>query len=539
MNTKDSPPAEASGGSSRLESMPNRLIAVIDIGTGAIRMAIAEIKEDGTVYALERLSQAVTLGKDTFQTRNIQKATMEECVRILKSYRRRLDEYQITRDDQIRVVATSAVREADNRLAFTDRIFIATGFEVSPLDEAEVNRITYQGIRPYLTAKPNLDEAQTIVTEIGGGTTELLLVQEGNVLFSSNYRLGALRLREMLKGYRVPLSKERTIMENQIERVIQQITHEVPGDKSIKLVVLGGDVRFALAQLRPDDEIPDPGNSPDELDRLKVSELSKFTDRILQQSEDELAQTYHLSFTDAETLGPALLAYTKLAEAYQQKHIYVTKANFRDGLLKEMADQNNWTDEFNQQVIRSSIDFGKRFDFDEAHARHVAFLADTLFQSLHNEHKLDAKNRLLLYTASLLHEIGIYVNQRGYHKHSMYLISNGNLFGLGQVDLLLVALIARYHRRASPKATHQGYSTLDRFSRIAIAKMAAILRVADALDYSYSQRVQEIECEITQGQLIISIPHVEDVSLEQIALVEKGPLFEEVFGMKVHLRKKQ
>jgi len=207
MNTKDSPPAEASGGSSRLESMPNRLIAVIDIGTGAIRMAIAEIKEDGTVYALERLSQAVTLGKDTFQTRNIQKSTMEECVRILKSYRRRLDEYQITRDDQIRVVATSAVREADNRLAFTDRIFIATGFEVSPLDEAEVNRITYQGIRPYLTAKPNLDEAQTIVTEIGGGTTELLLVQEGNVLFSSNYRLGALRLREMLKGYRVPLSK--------------------------------------------------------------------------------------------------------------------------------------------------------------------------------------------------------------------------------------------------------------------------------------------------------------------------------------------
>ena len=369
MNTKDSPPTEASPGSSRLESGTNQLIAVIDIGTGAIRMAIAEIKEDGSVYALERLSQAVTLGKDTFQTRNIQKSTMEECVRILKSYRRRLDEYQITRDDQIRVAATSAVREADNRLAFTDRIFIATGFEVSPLDEAEVNRITYQGIRPYLAAKPNLDEAQTIVTEIGGGTTELLLVQKGNVLFSGNYRLGALRLREMLKGYRVPLSKERTIMENQISRVIQQIVHEVPVDKSVILVVLGGDVRFALAQLRPDDEIPDPGNSPDELDRLKVSELSKFTDKILQKDEDELVQEYHLSFTDAETLGPALLAYTKLAEAYQQKHIYVTKANFRDGLLKEMADQSNWSEEFNQQVLRSTIDFGKRFDFDETHQK--------------------------------------------------------------------------------------------------------------------------------------------------------------------------
>uniref|UniRef100_UPI002611F350 Ppx/GppA phosphatase family protein n=1 Tax=uncultured Gimesia sp. TaxID=1678688 RepID=UPI002611F350 len=523
---------------SRPDTVANRLIAVIDIGTGAIRMEIAEIKADGSVNTLEKLSQAVTLGEDTFQMRNIQKTTMEECVRILKSYRRRLDEYQITSDDQIRVVATSAVREADNRLVFTDRIFIATGFEIAPLDEAEVNRITYQGIRPYLTAKPNLDEARTIVTEIGGGTTELLLVQNGDVLFSNNYRLGALRLREMLKGYRVPLSKERTIMENQIERVVEQIVHEVPSDKSIKLVVLGGDVRFALSQLRPEDEIPDPTNSPDELDRIKVSELSKFTDQILQKNEDQLVQNYHLSFTDAETLGPALLAYTKLAEAYQLKHIYVTKANFRDGLLKEMADQQNWSDEFNRQVIRSTIDFGKRFDFDEIHARHVAFLADTLFQSLQNEHKLELRNRLLLYTAALLHEIGIYVNQSGYHKHSMYLISNGNLFGLGQTDLLLVSLIARYHRRASPKATHPGYATLDRLNRIAITKMAAILRVADALDSSYSQRVKEIECDIKQGKLIISIPHVEDVSLEQIALVEKGPLFEEVFGLKVQLRKK-
>lgn len=539
MNPKNKLPAEIPASTKRTDMVPNRLIAVIDIGTGAIRMEIAEIKDDSSVNTLEKLSQAVTLGEDTFQKRNIQKKTMEECVRILKSYRRRLDEYQITRDDDIRVVATSAVREAGNRLAFTDRIFIATGFEIAPLDEAEVNRITYQGIRPYLTAKPNLDEARTIVTEIGGGTTELLLVQRGDVLFSNNYRLGALRLREMLKGYRVPLSKEHTIMENQIERVVEQIVHEVPSDKSTKLVVLGGDVRFALSQLRPDDEIPDPTNSPDELDRIKVSELSKFTDEILQLDEDQLVQNYHLSFTDAETLGPALLAYTKLAEAYQLKHIYVTKANFRDGLLKEMADQKNWSDEFNRQVIRSIIDFGKRFDFDETHARHVAFLADTLFQALQNEHQLDLRNRLLLYTAALLHEIGNYVNQRGYHKHSMYLISNGNLFGLGQSDLLLVSLIARYHRRASPKATHPGYATLDRIGRITITKMAAILRVADALDSSYSQRVKEIECEIDQGQLIISIPHVEDVSLEQIALVEKGPLFEEVYGLKLHLRKKQ
>ena len=188
-----------------------RPAAVIDIGTSSIRMAIAEIDSAGGVRTLETLSQAVNLGKDTFTKGIIEKSTIEKCVEILKSYRQRLREYQISREDQIRVVATSAVREALNRLAFIDRVYIATGIQVEPIDEAEVNRITYLGVAPFLNAERSLAEAHTVVVEVGGGSTELLVVRNGDVIFSHTYRLGSLRLRQTLESYGAPAGKLRAI----------------------------------------------------------------------------------------------------------------------------------------------------------------------------------------------------------------------------------------------------------------------------------------------------------------------------------------
>lgn len=174
-------------------SAASRPAAVIDIGTTSIRMAIAEIDDQGGVRVLETLQQAVSLGKDTFTTGRISKPTIEECVRVLRIYRQMLAEYQIILPEQIRVIATSAVREAANRLAFVDRIYIATGLQIEPIDEAEETRITYLGILPYLRSEPVLASSKTIVIEIGGGSTELLVVRDRNVLYANSYRLGSLR----------------------------------------------------------------------------------------------------------------------------------------------------------------------------------------------------------------------------------------------------------------------------------------------------------------------------------------------------------
>lgn len=506
-----------------------RQVAVIDIGTSSIRMAVAEIDSQRRVRHLEALSQAVNLGKDAFIRGSISKTTIEECVRVLKSYRRVLKEYQIENPAQVRVVATSAVREASNRLAFVDRVYIATGFQVDPLDEAEVIRITFLGIQPFLLSDPALAESRALVAEVGGGSTELLLVKGTDVVYSHTYRLGSLRLRETLEALRAPTLKVRNIMETHIHRTVEQIAEQISRDGALELIAMGGDVRFAVRQLAPDWD----GRS---LARLPLKGLEDLTNKILAQSEDRIVRKYRLSYPEAETLGPALLAYVLLAKELSLTSVLVTNVNLRDGLLSEMAGSAAWSKEFSKQIIRSATDLGRKFQFDEQHATHVADLSAKLFQQLKEEHQLTARYEVILYVAALLHEVGLFVSNSSYHKHSMYLIRHSDLFGLGKKDLLLAALIARYHRRASPQPTHEGYNTLDRDERVAVAKMAAVLRVADALDESRSQRIHQVVVQREGDRLVLSIPLVEDLSLETLALTQTGSLFEETFGFPVLLR---
>ncbi|ADB18211.1 Ppx/GppA phosphatase [Pirellula staleyi DSM 6068] len=507
----------------------NKPVAVIDIGTSSVRMAIAEISPQGEVRTLETLTQAVSLGKDAFTGGAIAKSTIEDCVRVLKSYRKVLREYSIDLAEHVRVVATSAVREATNRLAFVDRVYIATGFQVDPIDEAEVNRITFLGIQPLLTADQSLASSRAVVTEIGGGSTEMLLVKQGDVVYSHTYRLGSLRLRETLEAFRAPTVKLRHIMETHILRTVEEMVEHVSGEGPIELIAMGGDVRVAARYLTP-------GWDGRSLVRMPLAGLEEFTDRVLGMSDDRLVRKFQLSYPDAETLGPALLAYVLLARELKVRELLITNVNLRDGLLKEMSTGSSWSKEFSKQIIRSAIDLGRKYGFDEQHALHVADLSSSLFHQLRDEHQLPPRYEVILYTAALLHEVGLFVSNRSYHKHSLYVIRNSELFGLAKRDLLLAALIARYHRRASPQPTHEGYSTLDRDGRVAVAKLAAILRVAVALDESRSQRIHEATCHQEGGRLVISIPRVEDLSLEQLALKQNGLLFEETFGMPVLLR---
>jgi len=507
-----------------------RPAAVIDIGTTSIRMAIAEIDDDGGVRMLSALSQAVALGKDTFTRGSLEKSTIEESVRVLKSYKRILAEYGIERPEQVRVVATSAVREALNRLSFLDRIYTATGIQVIPIDEAEVNRITYLGIQPLLKLDPELTDSRTVITEVGGGSTELLLVQNADVLFAHTYRLGSLRIRETLEAYHSSRDAMRRLMETQIQRVIDQVLRQIPAGHSQQMVVLGGDMRFAASQLVSDWD-------PQQLPRIPLKNLEELTDAVLSLDEDKLVHKYHITFPDAGTLGPALLSYVMLARAFKLEQVIVASINLRDGLLKEMATRGGWNEDFSNQVIRSAIDLGRKFGFDEAHARQVCKLCKILFQGLREEHQLAPRFELLLCVSSLLHEIGQFVSMGSYHKHTMYLIQNSELFGLSRADVQLVALTARYHRRSSPKPTHTVFTALNRDQRIAVVKMAAMLRVADAMEASRGQRLHELKFSREGGRLVIAISQVEDLSIEQLALKQSGSLFEETFGMPVMLRK--
>lgn len=505
-------------------------LAVIELGTSAIRMAIGESDGSPDVRVLEQLVRGVSLGKDTFTTGEIQRKTLQECIRVLKSYRRKLREYQCTETRYIRVIATSAVREAINRLDVLDRIYIATGLAVELIDDAEISRVTYLGVRPLLCDESIATGATTVVVEVGGGNTEVLVLKGKDIMHAQPYRLGSLRLQQLLLQSETSRWDAEHIMTGQIDRTLEPLLDLIPTGKSPEIVALGGDMRFAAKLLHLDPQ-------QEKLTRLPVAQLRALTEKLLPMSVDGIMQKYHIELSQAETLVPALLANLRLAELLKADYLLVTRFNLRDALLQGMIRTNDWSSDFREQILNSALELARKYQVDLPHAKHVAELARKLFLSLQSEHRMDARCETLLYTSALLYETGLFVGLSGYHKHSFYLIMNSELFGLNSLDHQLVALIARYHRRAAPKPTHEFFARLDRDSRVIVSRLAAILRVAVALDHTGTQRIGEIECTIEKNRMVLTATKVAgDLSLERMELRQKTSLFEDTFGMGVLLR---
>ena len=505
-------------------------MAVIELGTSAIRMAIGETDGVSKVRMLEQLVRGVAIGKDTFTRREIKRDTLRQCIQVLKSYRRKLAEYQCTNPSHIRVVATSAVREASNRLSFLDRIYTATGFVVEPIDDAEIARVTYLGIRPLLDQRAELRDTRSLLMEVGGGSTDILLLRGRNILHSQSYRLGTVRLQQLIRQYDAARDQALQIITGQIDRTLEQLRDFIPQSGRIELLAIGGDVRFAARHLQPEDQ-----NS--QLQRIPLRKLERLAADLSRLTTEQIMRTYHMELTQAETVAPALLAYVRMARMLDTDQVLVTNFNLRDALLQEMLQPSGWSTDLSEQIIRSADDLARHFQVDLQYSYHVANLARELFRQLASHHSMDVRCETILYVGALLHECGLFVSTPSYHKHSNYLISNSDIFGLNSLDHTLAALVARYHRRAFPKPSHTTYAQLDRESRVILTQMAAILRLAIALAHSRTQRIRSIECQVEKGRLIIiARGRRGDLSMEQLELRQNSPLFEEVFGMSVLLR---
>ncbi|MFT5301481.1 MAG: exopolyphosphatase/guanosine-5'-triphosphate,3'-diphosphate pyrophosphatase, partial [Mariniblastus sp.] len=395
-------------------------------------------------------------------------------------------------------------------------------------DEAELHRVTYLGILPFFSKQQKLFSSQSIVFESGGGTAELLLLHKTDVLFSRTYRLGSLRLRKTLELYDAPLVKSRALMENQILQTIEEFKVNARQPTPDSFIAMGGEIRFAFNEIN---------QKPvgDELEEIKLKALEEFTAQILKQTPDHLANKYHMSLTDANSLGPGLLTQLLFAKELNVKRFYVANVNMRDGLIKEMAQDRGWSDSIQAQVVRSAIRLGRKYKFHEDHAVHVSELACSLFDQLQTLHQLPNRFRGILQLASLLHEIGYFISSRSRHKHTMYLILNSDLFGVGTNSLQLLALVARYHRGASPSPRHDGYSQLPRMHRVAVSKLAAILRIAIAIDTCRNQRIKTINCIERGSRIELSTPDVTDFSMEQLEVRQVCGLFGDIFGKEVFL----
>lgn len=512
----------------------SRIKAVIELGSTSIRMVIAEenIARNGKLKILDQLQQTVSLGRDSFRTGKIAPDTIEACVSAVKSFRGVMQEYGITDQKAIRAIASSAVREARNQGALLDRILLTTGISVDVIDAAEVNRLTYSAIRPVLARQSYFLKKNTLVIEVGGGSTEALMFHRGRVTSSHMYRMGSLRLLQSVEAMGIPRSREIIVIRDSIDQTIREIKESILPASPLVMVVLGAEMRFAAKCLYPDWD----HHTPISLNTEALANLSRQMN-VLQ--DDEIAQKYLLPIEEAETIRPALMIVARLAEALPLTRLVVTDVNLRSGLLAEMRAGGNWTRSFKQQIINSALDVAKRYEVNSRHARNVKTYALELMRHLRKQYDFSPRDEMILTVACLLHEIGRFVHESAHHKHSYYLISNCDLFGLGAHETELAALVARYHRRSDPKATHSSFMAQSRDDRLTIKKLSALLRVANALDRFKEKRPLRLHFKQSDGLLTITTSALGSMPVLQRRLQTQARLFQEVYGCKIVLRQQE
>ncbi len=506
---------------------PCHIVAAIDIGSNLIRMVIAEVLPDGDLHILEQLQRAVRLGHDTFRRGRLTGQTMRAAIVVLRDYRRKIDFYQIT---NIRAVATSAVREAGNSDTFLERVAIATGIDIEPIDPAEESRLTVSAVCRNLDDQIVGIDTNLLIAEVGGGSTLLTILKNAKIKASQSVPLGSIRLQEALATVNEPPEKSAEILSLQIRNEVEDLKKTLPLKHVQTFIALGGDARFAARQIGKVTTSAD-------LRLVKQTAFNKLIKQCLAYSTEELVSKFGLPFSDAETMNSALLVYQSLLDVMQIRQFFVSHISMRDGLLLDLIFRVTGQEDeiLNRGVIDSAFSIAEKYRVNLEHARKVEKLALALFDELQAEHQLNKRHRLLMRVSAILHEVGNYINSRAHHKHSYYLIINSEIFGLNRDELTKVALVARYHRRAIPKSTHPEYMSLARERRMVINKLAALLRVADALDAAHIQQVKALRFERQEDEFVIYVSGVHGLSLERRSIGQKGDLFEDIFGLRVRL----
>ena len=223
-----------------------KTVAAIDIGANAIRMVIAEVAADGRIEVLERLQRAVRLGQDTFRRGRLGGQSMRAAVAVLRDYRQLLDLYKVER---IRAVATSAVREASNADTFLDRVFMATGLHVEVIDTSEESRLTVSAVRQAVGDALGVDQRQTLIADVGGGSTLLTLLENGEIATSQSLRLGSIRLQEMFSTSEESPQRSADLLRQHIANALISLQNSLPLEEIDSFVAVGGDARFAAREI--------------------------------------------------------------------------------------------------------------------------------------------------------------------------------------------------------------------------------------------------------------------------------------------------
>jgi exopolyphosphatase/guanosine-5'-triphosphate,3'-diphosphate pyrophosphatase len=497
------------------------LFTALHIGASSVSMMVAERAEDGSLTAIDFLEQPAAVARDIFRGGNVTSSTTERIVSIIKGYQKSLAEMGLDPHAITRAVATNILSEAVNHETVMNRIRIACGLRIGTIDDGEMTRLIYLKTRRRLQDLPAMRKDTTLVLHVGPGNTRALLFQNGLITRYTSYRMGTHRTREAVDGSHAEGPAMLRVIREHAYGNLAQIRFDFSDVTIDGLVIIGYEVQSVASTVTTASQ------------SCTVKNFRQFTADVSTISDVELVKRFQLDYQTAEALLPALEINLAIAETLKLKEIHIPNSEYEQGLLHDLLVSRELTGAFAEEVVRSARILSERYQSDPSHGEHVGNLCARFFDSLADLHQLTGHDALLLQVAAILHEVGTYVSPRAHHKHSEYIILNSEIFGLNRLDVTIVALVARYHRHSGPRLDHPAYSALATDDRIRVSKLAALLRVADALERTHAQRVSQIELRRDASKLHIRLPGLADAAVERLAMASKADLFEQVFGLGV------
>ena len=499
-------------------------IAAIDIGSNSIHIIVCRIRPDLSFEVVDREKDMIRLASGTLAKGRLPDANIATAMQTLAKFRRLAESHGV---EEIITVATSAVREADNGGDFIAQAREQVGLRVRVISGSEEARLIH--LAAAYAVGTRADRAVTI--DIGGGSVEITLGTAARMEAGRSFKLGAIRLAEKFARHD-PLSH------GDIERLERHITRETGSylkqlrRRGYTRVIGTSGTILALGMVAANGS-PAVANDVRRL-MVPASDLKRLRKRLVTLPLEARLRLPGLDPRRADLAPVGAILLETFLDRLGAEEITLCDFALREGLVLDYMRRNSrhirTAGRYPDMRRRSVIELGERCSYIPAHANQVAKLSLALFDATQNEHDLGPREREWLEFGALLHDIGSHISYEGHHKHSYYLIRHGELRGFDPEEVEVIGLVARYHRQATPKKSHEGFERLSGPLRRTVKILGALVRLAEGLDRSHSQVVRAVTAESRKDRLTLRLKTVGDAELEMWAAGRHAAPLGEVLG---------
>jgi len=500
-------------------------LAAIDIGTNSVHMIVVRVRADLSFEGIDREKEMVRLGAGGLDGRALTPEAMHTALQVLSKFRRLAESHGV---DETVAVATSAVREAENGGEFLRAITQQTSIRARVISGTEEARLIHLAAA-YGTAVPG---EMAVAIDIGGGSVEITRGSGPTLDRGRSFKLGVIRLTERFVNSDPIASRDQRKLVRHIDAELGEYLDQLVEATFDRVIGTSGTILSLGAVVAAEG-----GRSPDaplRNRRVSAKQLRHARKTLTALDLERRLRVPGLDPRRADLAVAGAILLDEILRRLGAAEITLCDLSLREGLVldyiarhrKEIAQADRYPD----VRRRSVIELAERCNYWPDHAHQVARLATALFNQTRAVHALTDREREWLEYAALLHDIGVHISYRGHHKHSYYLIRNGDLRGFEPDEIETMALLARYHRRQAPKRHHEGYRELPRNRRKMVRTLSAILRLAENLDRSHSQTITGVELHDRGEDSLLQLRTSGDAELELWAAARQAAPFERLIG---------